>query len=160
MKVYVASSWRNAVQPRVIAALDVYTQLEVYDFRAPQGNGARGFHWSEIDTGWKAWRADHFRGALKHELAEKGFESDMEALKFADATLLVLPCGRSAHLELGYAVAAGQATAIYIPEDKLYGTVEPELMYKMVGRILISMDEVMNWGRIMGIEGRLPDAKT
>lgn len=146
MKIYVASSWRNTVQPYVVPSLRQYESAEVYDFRAPQKNGGKGFHWSEIDPSWQSWNAEEFRKNLDHELACRGFEADMTSLKEADATLLVMPCGRSAHLELGYACGRGQETAIYLPEDRLANyMVEPELMYKMAGRILNSMDEVMDW---------------
>jgi hypothetical protein len=41
----------------------------------------------------------------------------MAALRRAHATVLVLPCGRSAHLELGYAVADGQRTLVLFDES-------------------------------------------
>jgi nucleoside 2-deoxyribosyltransferase len=50
----------------------------------------------------------------------------MDALNAADVTVLVLPCGRSAHLEAGY--TAGQGKPVVILLDQ---TFEPELMYKM-----------------------------
>lgn len=49
----------------------------------------------------------------------------MDALNGAECTVLVMPCGRSAHLELGYACGAGQLTIAILGDD------EPELMYKM-----------------------------
>lgn len=148
MKIYVASSWRNGIQPEVIKQLRENTKHEIYDFREPQADGARGFAWSEIDPDWKYWNADQFKEGLKHDLAEKGFESDMNALESAGATLLVLPCGRSAHLELGAARGFGQRTAIYMPVDLFRSTVkvvEPELMYKMVDHIWTSMAETVDW---------------
>jgi hypothetical protein len=46
-RIYVASSWRNDVQP---VAVEMFRQLghEVYDFRNPRP-GDNGFHWSDID---------------------------------------------------------------------------------------------------------------
>lgn len=131
MNVYVASSWRNAHQQAVVEFLRVYG-FEVYDFKNPRP-GDNGFHWSEIDKDWKLWTPGAFIKGLSHPIAEKGFDSDMTALRSCNACVLVLPCGRSAHLELGWAVGAGKKTAIYAPELP-----EPELMYKMVG--LVSED--------------------
>ena len=56
---------------------------------------------------------------------------------WADAFVLVMPCGRSAHLELGWAAGAGKPTAILLSDG------EPELMYKMVDDICVSIDEVI-----------------
>ena len=56
----------------------------------------------------------------------------------ADATILVLPCGRSAHLELGYAAGLGQITGVL-----MNGPDEPELMYKARSFIADSIDEVI-----------------
>jgi hypothetical protein len=76
---------------------------------------------------------------LTHPIAKAAFAKDMDALKNADATVLVLPCGRSAHLELGYAVGAGQRTVVLL-DDPIS---EPELMHLMCDAICTSMDEVL-----------------
>jgi hypothetical protein len=47
---------------------------------------------------------------LSHPAAEDGFALDMGALEWCDACVLVLPCGRSAHLEAGWAAGAGKFT--------------------------------------------------
>jgi len=109
VKVYVASSWRNDWHPFVVGRIRDDGH-DVYDFRNP-APGNSGFAWSTIDPGWQSWTWDQYRDALKHPLAEEGFRLDMQALRSAEATVLVMPCGRSAHLELGYAVGAGQHTA-------------------------------------------------
>lgn len=139
MKLYVASSWRNKYQPRVVE-LAKGLGIDVYDFRNPPGR--TGFAWSDIDPKWQEWTTEGYIKALGHPLAIAGFASDMEALRLADATLLVGPCGRSAHLELGYAVGANQATAVYLPERQ-----EPELMYLMTDTVLASEEEMISWLR-------------
>jgi hypothetical protein len=80
-----------------------------------------------------------FRALLdQHPLARALFDKDMNALRSCDACVMVLPCGRSAHLELGYAVGAGKRTIAL-----LQGECEPDLMYKMVDRLCVSIDEVL-----------------
>lgn len=123
MRVYVASSWRNQQQPEVVKRLRVEGH-EVYDFKNP-APGNNGFHWSEIDPDWQQWTPEQLREAHKHPIACAGFKEDMNALVAADACVLVMPCGRSAHLEAGYAIGAGKPTCILLADD------EPELMYKM-----------------------------
>lgn len=134
-RIYVASSWRNAEQPEVVKALMRDGHL-VYDFKNPRPND-NGFHWSEIDEQWKSWTADQYRNALDHPTAKAGFASDFNAMKWADTFVLVLPCGRSAHLELGWAVGAGKQTLILTRNGE-----EPELMAKMCDHICVSLDEV------------------
>lgn len=129
MRIYVASSWRNAYQQDVVATLRDAGH-EVYDFRNP-GPGDNGFGWGEIDRAWQGWSPEAFRAALNHPRARSGFALDMRALQECEACLLVLPCGRSAHLELGWACGAGKRTAVFIPEPS-----EPELMYRMLDDII------------------------
>jgi hypothetical protein len=110
---------------------------EVYDFRHPS-EGDNGFHWSEIDTNWKQWDALAFRAGLQHYVAEKGFNKDHAAMEWADAFVLLLPCGRSAHLEFGWACGKGKLAIILLDEVG-----EPELMYKEADFICVSLSEVV-----------------
>src|SRR4051794_23716790 len=106
LRIYVASSWRNTRQPEIVRLLREAGH-DAYDFRQPSAT-QHGFAWSEVDGNWLAWTPKQFRQALSHPAARRGYELDMDALSKADVTVLVLPCGRSAHLELGFAVGAGQ----------------------------------------------------
>ena len=140
MRLYVASSWRNGYQPDVVRALRE-VDFEVYDFKHPVA-GDNGFHWSEIDGGWQSWDVDTYVKALSHPIAEAGFARDFDAMRWADGCVLVMPCGRSAHLEAGWFVGAGKP--LWILKDRG----EPELMYKMangifkgLGPLLIAIQE-------------------
>lgn len=133
-RIYVASSWRNTAYDGVVAAL-LSDSHQVYDFRNPRP-GDRGFSWAEIDPQWEAWTPEQYRAALDHPIAKRGYASDFAAMKWADTFVLVLPCGRSAHLELGWACGQGKQTIILL--DKM----EPELMAKMADTICTSLDEV------------------
>ncbi len=132
-KIYVASSWRNTAQPEIVKALH-FDGHSVYDFKNPRP-GDCGFHWSAIDPKWQDWTPAQYRDALDHPIAKSGFASDFNAMKWADTFLLVLPCGRSAHLELGWACGQGKQTLILL--DKM----EPELMTKMVDHICTTLNE-------------------
>lgn len=133
---YVASSWRNDIQPSVVASLRQFA--DVYDYRVP-AKGASGFHWSDIDPEWKTWTPQQFKTSLDHPIARGGFLTDMNALRACDACILVLPCGRSAHLELGYCVGAGKPTAVLLSDG------EPELMYRMVDFLGTTVPQIMSW---------------
>ena len=96
MKIYVASSWRCPYQPEVVQKLRALGH-EVYDFRG-SGTGwgetkgtDGGFHWSEVDPEWQSWPSDipRYLKGLQHPRAIEGYNRDMDALKLADACLLV-----------------------------------------------------------------------
>ena len=137
-RIYVASSWRCADQPFVVEALRTLGH-EVYDFRNPPKS--TGFAWSEIDPDWLNWTIAEYRDRLDHPRAVDGFRSDFDAMRWADTFVLVLPCGRSAHLDLGWAVGQGKRTAILLSQDKF----EPELMYRMVDKLATSIGELLTW---------------
>lgn len=146
-RIYVASSWRNERQPSVVSALRAAGH-EVYDFRDPASGGPPcniegGFSWAEIDPAWQSWTTEEYVRALEHERGREGFAADFNAMRWADALILVLPCGRSAHLEAGWATGAGIPVAVL-----LSGGEEPELMYKLVepsGALCVTVDEVLSW---------------
>ncbi len=120
MRIYVASSWRNRDQPSLVNNLR-RAGHEVYDFRDHSG-----YEWSDIGPKWQSWDTRQYREALTHPLAEERYLLDWRAMEWSEATVLLLPCGKSAHLELGYAVGVGKPAFIVLDDHT-----EPELMYKM-----------------------------
>lgn len=137
-KIYLASSWRNNYQPECLAALRD-SGHEVYDFRNPKP-GDQGFHWSEIDEDWQSWDLRSYRKNLTHPIANGGFASDWNAMEWADTGVLLLPCGRSAHLEAGYFTGRNKQLFVLLHRDKF----EPELMYKMATAICCDLDELIS----------------
>ena len=136
MKIYVASSWRNTYQPRVVEILREAGH-QVYDFRHPPGGDHLGFKWSDVDPSWQDWDTPGFLRGLEHPIARAGFDSDFGAMTDADLCVLVLPCGRSAHLEAGF-FAAGCGLIVYIPER-----IEPELMYLMADQVVTTEPDLI-----------------
>lgn len=127
-KIYVASSWRNEYQPKVVELLRALGH-EVYDFRNP--TPYTGFSWSEINEDWQKWTPEEYVVALEQPRAVQGFNSDFDAMKWADTCVMVLPCGRSANTEAGWMKGAGKEVYVYQPTPQ-----EPELMYKIYDGIL------------------------
>jgi hypothetical protein len=124
-------------QPGIVTALRSVGH-EVYDFKKPNRE-SNGFHWSEIDGGWRNWTPEQYRTSLQHPTAQDGFLSDFNAMEWADTCVLVLPCGRSAHLEAGWFIGQGKPTYILMLDQQ-----EPELMYLMASRVVLSMDELFD----------------
>lgn len=143
--IYVASSWRNHVQPVIVAAIRT-AGFDVYDFRHPDA-ADDGFHWSQVygRPGDAAEWTDGVPAAemvagLDHPLAVNGFGLDMAAMERCNTCVLVMPCGRSAHLELGWFAGQGRRTAILLDDP-----CQPELMYRMVDLATASMEELLRW---------------
>jgi hypothetical protein len=136
-RIYLASSWRNAHQPNAVLALRAAGH-EVYDFRNPF-NGVPGFAWSELDPEWKSWDAATYRRLLTtHPIAARGFVSDFRAMQWADVCVLLLPSGRSAHLEAGWFCGQGRRCVILTQDGE-----EPELMALLATDICVSINEVL-----------------
>jgi hypothetical protein len=153
MKVYVASSWRNAKQPHIVALLRSAGH-EVYDYKNP-ARGVKGFSWSDADPGLKNNGPRYFASKLdENEVALAGFRRDRDALNWCDVCVLVLPCGRSAHLEAGYACGQGKKVLFMLDEDGW----EPELMYLLGSGFCITDQDLLVALRHIGSnDGRMTD---
>jgi hypothetical protein len=91
---------------------------------------------------WEA--ADDYLRMVAHPRAIEGYDADFAAMEKADTFVMVLPCGKSAHLELGWAVGAGKRTCILLEDP-----VEPELMYRMVDHLSPNVMDLLAW---LGVE--------
>lgn len=142
-RIYVASSWRNNMQGAVVEILRA-AKFEVYDFKNPPNEKPFSFQNLALD-GDAAIPAERYVDLIQnHPRAEEGFNSDFDAMQWADTFVLVLPCGRSAHLELGWAVGAGKRTAILLDDP-----CTPDLMYRMVDHLSTSVIDLLGW---LGVE--------
>jgi hypothetical protein len=66
--------------------------------------------------------------------------ADFSAMRWADTCVMLLPSGRSAHLELGWMAGAGKRTCILTQDGE-----EPELMALLADKICISIEEVLEF---------------
>lgn len=133
-RIYVASSWRNPHQPGVVRDLREHGH-KVYDFHNPP-NGVPDFAWP---GDWESCSAAKYRKLLTtHPTAALGYQNDMRGMEWADACVLVLPAGRSAHLEGGWFAGRGKRLIILTRDGE-----EPELMALMAQNICTSMREVL-----------------
>ena len=137
MKIYVASSWRNVLQPGIVHALRRCGH-DVYDFRHPKP-GDDGFTWKQVGapTAFVDKVAPEvWREMLQHPRAVEGYAADIGAVRDCDAIVYVLPCGRSASWEFGYAMGQGKKGYVVAFDDT-----EPELMFREA-TIITNMDEL------------------
>jgi hypothetical protein len=107
-KIYLVGALKNDNIPKLAASLRSDGH-DVFDdwFSA-------GIH---ADTIWKDYEQNRGRTyiqALRAPVAEKNFSFDVDNIEASDTVILVLPAGRSAHLELGYAAGLRKDTHILL----------------------------------------------
>jgi hypothetical protein len=134
MNIYVASSWKNLLQPIIVRRLREQGH-EVYDF-----HGSKRENWKDVTNVRDGCSALELQGALRTSITDGAFADNMQALMKCDACVLVLPCGLSAHLEAGWAAGNGKQVLIYFNDEN--EIVEPELMYK-TGLLCVEMKQLL-----------------
>lgn len=99
---YLVGSLRNENVPKVGKALRSLG-IDVFDDWFAAG--------PEADDYWRDYeksRGHNFRQALNNHAAKNVFEFDKRNLDRSDMGLLVMPAGKSGHLELGYLIGSGK----------------------------------------------------
>lgn len=137
---YLVGSLRNPRIPELAYSLRcALPDVEVFDDWFAAG--------PEADDHWKTYEQDRGRSyleALDGYAARHVFEFDKHHLDRATHVLLVLPAGKSGHMEVTYAEYGTDAkTAILLdPED-----VRWDVMYQFIPTILTQDHEVLSWVR-------------
>jgi len=96
----------------------------------------------EADDYWQKYetaRGRTYNEALKGYAAQHVFNFDKKHLDRADAAILILPAGKSGHLELGYVIGSGKPGYIFM--DK-----EPDrydVMYNFAEGVFFDWDELL-----------------
>ena len=139
MKIYTASSWKNKYYSAIVEELQA-SGHEVYDFRkaiSTKGSGV-AFNWEQIDPNWESWTPEQFEAGLNHKLAVNAFESDYYGMLNAEACVLILPCGKSAHIEAGFMKGMGKKLYLVMPEKD-----RPELTYSIANGIFSNVKQLL-----------------
>lgn len=131
MKVYLIGSLRNPQIPLLAAYLrtNLPSPDEVFDDWYAAG--------PEADDKWMEYEKDRghtFIQALDGYAATHVYEFDKTHLDSCDVAVMVMPAGKSAHLELGYCAGRGKRTIILMDG-------EPErfdVMYKFADHVVTS----------------------
>jgi hypothetical protein len=146
-RIYLASSWRNQHHARFRDELRAAGH-SVYDFKGTSphlygGPVPTAFKWSELGSDWESWTPDAYRAAVTTSArAAAGYLGDFRGMEWADTCVMLLPCGRSAHIEAGYMKGRGKRLIIAYPNDAPDGF-EPDLMYLLGDHITIGLGELL-----------------
>ena len=97
----------------------------------------------EADDYWKVYeqgRGRSYQEALGGYAASHVFAFDKFHLDRCDMGLLVLPAGRSGHLELGYVAGSGKPTFILSDDPERW-----DVMYKFATKVFFSKEEMIEY---------------
>lgn len=131
--IYLIGSLRNPEVP-VIAGKLRAVGFEVFDDWYAAGPEADD-KWKEYEVG----RGHSYVEALDGFSAEHVFTFDKYHLDRCEATILVLPAGKSGHLELGYSIGRGKAGYILLePSSDRF-----DVMYKFATRVTTDLGEII-----------------
>jgi hypothetical protein len=130
---YIIGSLRNPAVPAIASAFR-NAGWDVFDDWYAAGPEADDY-WQKYEVA----RGHNYRQSLNGYAAQHVFNYDRKHLDRCDVGLLVLPAGKSGHLELGYMI--GQGKPGYILIDK-----EPErrdVMYAFATDVFFSLSEAL-----------------
>jgi hypothetical protein len=130
--IYVIGSLRNPEIPTIGNAI---RQLgyDVFDDWYAAGPTA--------DDSWKEYeqsRGNDYRAALNGRAARHVFEFDKHHLDRCDAGLLVLPAGRSGHLELGYMLGTGKSGFVLMDNPDRW-----DVMYQFAHGVFFNLQDLL-----------------
>jgi len=135
--IYVIGSLRN---PEIVSIGNSLRSVGLDVFDDWHGAGP------EADDYWKEYeiaRGRTYADALSGHAASHVFAFDKFHLDRCDGGLLVLPAGRSGHLELGY--IAGQGKPSFILTEPNHD--RWDVMYKFATRVFFSKEEMLEYFR-------------
>lgn len=135
---YLIGSLRNEEIPKVAGPLRDLG-LDVFDDWYAAGPEADDY-WKTYETG----RSRTYSDALRGFAAQHVFSFDKHHLDRVDAGLLVLPAGRSGHLELGYIVGSGKPGFILLDDDYVKEG-RFDVMYNFATRVFENKEEMIEY---------------
>jgi len=130
--IYLVGSLRNPEVPRIAAKLRAAGH-EVFDDWFAAGPEADD-KWRDYEKG----RGRSYLEALGGKAAKHVFLFDHAHLLESDVVVLVLPAGKSGHLELGWALGAGKAGYILLDNPERW-----DVMYKFATGVFTSVDDLL-----------------
>jgi len=131
--IYLIGSLRSPRIPEVAAQLRA-AGYEVFDDWYSPGPQTDD-EWQKYERG----RGRSYADALSGWHAQNQFQFDRHHLQRASAVVLVLPAGKSAHLELGWSLGSGKPGYILLDgEPERY-----DIMYNFATAIVSTVDELV-----------------
>lgn len=143
--IYLIGSLRNPEIPKIAEQLRG-ASIDTFDDWYAAGERADDA-WRDYERG----RGRTYEEALGGLAARHVFEFDRTHLDRADAALLVLPAGKSGHLELGYVIGSGRPGYILLDSPDRW-----DVMYQFAEVVTTSLEYIIEsiHRRTVGSPGR------
>lgn len=136
--IYLIGSLRNPSIPKLAAALRKEGH-EVFDDWHAAGPEADD-HWQSYEKA----RERSYTDALSAPAATNVFRFDKRHLDKADTVVLVMPAGKSGHLEFGYSIGMGRKGIVFFDKEPERWDVMYRFAYENGGSVVCSVDELIN----------------
>lgn len=153
MKIYLASSWKMK-QTVIEMAKILRNGGHVVDAFCNDDGTRTSFNWDELtgimeDEGIDINRLNAI-DMMKHWRVREAFQEDKKWIDWADVLIMLMPCGRSSHIEAGYAVGKGKK--LYIMGgfekgefDTMYGFANGMYDYDDINCLLDALELDNKW---------------
>lgn len=143
-RIYIASSWKNKFQQQLVKELRKRGH-KVYDFKHPSGRNDVPV-WESVSVTQnlrsayveKCLKGKDFKRMLLDRQSIKRFEEHFAAMQDADTCILLLPAGRSSHIEAGHMNGMGKRVFVMDTSKE----VTPELMYLALDDYFFDFEEL------------------
>ena len=152
MKIYLASSWKMKQAVSLMAVILKDAGHEVDSFCSDDGR--KSFDWDELteimeEEGIDISKLDAIE-MMNHWRVREAFREDKKYIDWADVLIMIMPCGRSSHLEAGYAVGKGKKMYIIGGFEKgefdvMYGFANGMYDYSDVDHLLGALELDNKW---------------
>lgn len=76
---------------------------------------------------------------MHDELCVNAFNSDLKGMQESDICLLILPSGKSSHIEAGYMKGLRKKLFIFAPDN-----IRPELTYSIADNIFMNFQSLLD----------------
>ncbi len=130
-RIYLIGSLKNAEIPKIAVQIRELGYEVFDDWFAPG---------PEADDWWKKYegvRGRTYEEALKGFAARHIFEFDKSHIDRADVGILILPAGKSGHMELGYMIGKGKPGYVLMDRPDRW-----DIMYQFSPHIFFNFEEL------------------
>lgn len=100
------------------------------------------FSWQDIDPNYENWSSANYVAGLFEPVADRQFRANRAAIAaWCDTLVLILPCGRCAHAEFGFAAGQGKRTIILLNAEHRG---PPDLMHRFADEFVTDIDDLLD----------------
>ena len=138
-QIYLIGSLRNKKIPHIAKKIREEIGFRVFDDWFSPG--------PEADDFWRDYekvRGSSYKEALRNWAGRHVFEFDHHHIDESEIGVLIMPAGKSGHLELGYMIGQGKPCFIYFDEEPERWDVMHQFAFLNNGDICVTEEELFN----------------